>query len=321
MSYLSLSNIYKLLITLLDIGIVWILVYYALKIVKNNTRTIQIFKGIIVVIFIKFIASQWGLTTLDFLASNFINWGFLAVIIIFQPEIRGLLENLGKTSVFSKINTLTINERENLVDELVKAVGQLSTEKTGALISIEQGTSLNEFVKTGTKMNSIVTSELLCSIFLHGTPLHDGAVIIQGDKIACASAYFPPTTLDYPSSYGARHRAGIGISEISDCITIIVSEETGNISVAIKGKLTVMSVEELRDYLLKTILYVSEEVKGTNVIKRKTRDEMNSEEKQAVVEAKGRGIVKPIEIINNYTLTSKTKNRFIKKKRGENNGK
>ncbi|MGL5978820.1 MAG: diadenylate cyclase CdaA [Erysipelotrichaceae bacterium] len=275
--YLTLANTIQVLRVLLDIGIVWVLVYYTLKIVKNNTKTIQIFKGIIFVIFIKAIANQFGLVTLDFLASNFINWGFLAVIIIFQPEIRGLLENLGKTSVFSKINTLTVNERENLVNEMIKSVKKLSDEQTGAIISIEQGTSLGEFVKTGTKMNSIVTSELLCSIFLPGTPLHDGAVIIQGDKIACASAYFPPTALDYPSNYGARHRAAIGISEISDCVTIVVSEETGTISIAEKGKLKAVNLEELQVYLMQTICMTQSEVVVREKVERRAHNEHGSE--------------------------------------------
>lgn len=299
--YLTLSNLVQLFLVLLDIGIVWILIYYTLKIVKNNTKTIQIFKGIIFVIFIKFLASQFNLATVDFLASSFINWGFLAVIVIFQPEIRGILENLGKTSVFSRINTLTINEKENLVQEVSKAVHKLSLEQTGAIISIEQGTSLAEFVKTGTRMNSIVTNELLCSIFLPGTPLHDGAVIIQGDKIACASAYFPPTTLDYPSSYGARHRAAIGISEISDCITIVVSEETGSISIAEKGKLRQVTVEELQDYLMKTILHFQEEVEVKEKVERKAHNEYEGSSNE--------------NSINNVTsLLSKAKNMVIPEK-------
>ena len=126
----------------------------------------------------------------------------------------------------------------------------MSKTKTGALISIEQGHSLSDFIKTGTPMNSVVSSELLCSIFQYGTPLHDGAVIIQGVKIACAAAYFPPTSRELPTSYGARHRAAVGISEITDSITIIVSEETGNISIAQEGKLTVYSEASLREFLM-----------------------------------------------------------------------
>ena len=126
----------------------------------------------------------------------------------------------------------------------------MSASKTGALISLEQGQDLSDYIKTGTSMNSIVSSELLCSIFQYGTPLHDGAVIIRGVRIACAAAYFPPTTKELPTSYGARHRAAVGISEITDSITIIVSEETGTISIAEAGELKSYTSEELRDYLM-----------------------------------------------------------------------
>lgn len=267
LEYLNYSNILTLLQTLIDLTCIWVLFYYVLKIVKNNSRTIQIFKGIVFIIIIKAVASMLGLMTVEWIANQFIQWGPLAVIIIFQPEIRNILEKLGKTNVFSRLSTLTVNEREKLVDELVKTCKELSRTSTGALISLEQGMSLTDYIKTGTPMNSMVTQELLCSIFVPGTPLHDGAVIIQGDKIACASAYFPPTTMDFPSSYGARHRAAVGISEISDCVTIVVSEETGKISIAKEGQLTVVDEEELRKYLLMVICQTNRVVSDTNEIK------------------------------------------------------
>ena len=253
MSYFTLNNLWILIRQLADIACVWALVYYCLKIVKNNSRTIQIFKGILLVIIIKTVATYFELNTIAAMTSSIMNWGVPAIIIIFQPEIRSILEKIGKTSVFSRISTLTVNERENLVEELVKACGEMSKTKTGALISIEQGHSLSDFIKTGTSMNSMVSSELLCSIFQYGTPLHDGAVIIQGVKIACAAAYFPPTSRELPTSYGARHRAAVGISEITDSITIVVSEETGNISIAQEGKLTVYSEASLKEFLLKML--------------------------------------------------------------------
>ena len=253
LSYFTLNNLWTLIQQLLDIACVWALVYYCLKIVKNNSRTIQIFKGVLLILIIRAAASMIGLHTMANLADTIMNWGVPAIIIIFQPEIRSILEKIGKTNVFSRISTLTINERENLVDELVKACGEMSKTKTGALISIEQGHSLSDFIKTGTPMNSVVSSELLCSIFQYGTPLHDGAVIIQGVKIACAAAYFPPTTRELPTSYGARHRAAVGISEITDSITIVVSEETGNISIAEGGKLTVISEASLREFLMNVV--------------------------------------------------------------------
>lgn len=269
-------NFSQIIRTIVDITCVWVVLYYGLKIVRNNSRTIQIFKGVFFVILIQAFAKIFRLPTIESLANMFVSWGPLALIIIFHPEIRNLLEKLGKTNVFSRISTLTVNEREKLVEELVKSAVELSATMTGALISLEQGHSLSDFIKTGTKMNSIVTSELLCSIFVPGTPLHDGAVIIQGDKIACASAYFPPTTFDFPSSYGARHRAAIGISEITDSVSIVISEETGTISIAEGGKLHIMNESTLREYLLMVVCQIENEVAANKdrQIKRINDDEI-----------------------------------------------
>ncbi len=260
-SYTAIQTIVQLLRMIFDVLILWILLYYTIKIVRNNSRTTQIFKGIVLILLIKASASFFGLTTVAWLAGIFVTWGFLAVIIIFQPEIRALLEKLGKSTIFSRISTLSGNERAKLLDTLVHATMQLSEAQTGALITLEQGHSLSDYIKTGTLLNSIVTSELLTSIFVTSTPLHDGAVIIQGDRIACASAYFPPTNLDLPTRYGARHRAAIGISEITDSITIVVSEESGRVSIAEEGKLTTMTEETLRNYLEKVILHEETEVR------------------------------------------------------------
>ncbi len=286
--YMTTNNLIQLIQIIADIGCVWVVIYYCLKIVKNNSRTIQIFKGILLVVLIKGVATLFGLSTVEYLADIFVNWGILAFIIIFQPEIRSLLEKLGKTSVFSRISTLTVNEREKLVDELVKACSEMSKNKTGALISLEQGHSLTDFIKTGTPMNSVVTSELLCSIFVPGTPLHDGAVILQGVKIACAAAYFPPTSIDLPTSYGARHRAAVGISEITDSITIVVSEETGNISIAEGGKLTVVNDKSLREFLLMVICQTENEVAQEKISKESDmeKDILQIEEDRAAQEAK-----------------------------------
>jgi len=260
---LRLESIRTITIIAVDILIMWLVFYYAIKLVRSNSRTIQIFKGILLVILVDGIAKFFGLKTLEFFADIFLNWGFLAIIIVFQPEIRILLEKLGKTNVFSRINTLTGNEKENLVDQIVKATMLLSQDQTGALISIEQSHSLEDFITTGTKLNSDVTAELLTSIFVTSTPLHDGAVIIQGSRIACASAYFPPTNLELPSRYGARHRAAIGISEITDAVTIVVSEETGAISITEGGKIFRVNTKQLRDYLMRVICGEETEVQAS----------------------------------------------------------
>jgi len=250
---LTIQNIWSIIRIVIDIGIMWIILYYAIKFVRNNNRTIQIFKGILIVLLVNGVAKLLGLTTVEALTSQIISWGFLAIIIIFQPEIRGALEKMGKTNAFSKMNTLLANEKEKLVEELYEATIALSNSKTGALISIEQSQSLQDYIKTGININAVVTKELLSSIFMTTTPLHDGAVIIQGDKVACASAYFPPTSVNLSSRYGARHRAALGISEVTDALTIVVSEETSAISIAEKGSIFNVDDRQLKDYLRRVI--------------------------------------------------------------------
>ena len=260
LNYSTLQTLIQLVRMVADIGILWILLFYTIKIVRNNTRTAQIFKGIILILIIRAIANYFGFKAVDWLAGVLVTYGFLAIIIIFQPEIRTILERLGKNTFFSRLSTLSGSERERLVDELVSATMNLSTNRVGALITIEQGVSLSDFIKTGTPINSLVNAELLNTIFLPNTPIHDGAVIIQGDRIACASAYFPPTNMIVPTRFGARHRAAIGISEITDSITIVVSEKSGRVSIAEEGKLVPVNQTELRNFLKQIILHGEEEV-------------------------------------------------------------
>lgn len=249
----TIQSIWTISRVVFDIAIMWLVFYYVIKFVKNNSRTIQIFKGIILILFVNGVAKLLGLSTVAYFSDTFINWGFLAAIIIFQPEIRGLLERLGKTNAFSSISSLLLNEKEKLVEEVYEAVLALSQARVGALISIEQSQSMQDYIRTGIAVNAAVSKELLSSIFMTTTPLHDGAVIIQGDKIACASAYFPPTNTGLSSRYGARHRAALGISEVSDALTIVVSEETSAISIAEKGKIFLVDEKQLKDYLRRVI--------------------------------------------------------------------
>ncbi len=250
---LTIQSIWTISRIFFDIAIMWFVLYYAIKFVRNNARTIQIFKGIIVVLLVNGIAKFLGFTTISYFTDMFINWGFLAIIVIFQPEIRGLLERLGKSNAFSSISTLLSNEKEKLALEVYEAVIALSKARVGALISIEQSQSMQDYVRTGISINASVTKELLCSIFMTTTPLHDGAVIIQGDKISCASAYFPPTNANLSSRFGARHRAALGIAEVCDALTIVVSEETSAISIAEKGKIFSVDENQLKDYLRRVI--------------------------------------------------------------------
>ena len=251
---LTLQNIWSVFRVVIDIAIMWFLFYYAIKAIRNNNRTVQIFKGIIAVVLINGLAKLLGLQTLTYFTDIFINWGLLACIIIFQPEIRSLLEKIGKTNAFSRINSLLANEKEKLVEELYEATITLSQQRVGALISIEQSQSLQDYIKTGISVNAEVTKELLCSIFMTTTPLHDGAVIIQGDRVACASAYFPPTNVNLSSRYGARHRAALGIAEVTDALTIVVSEETSSISIAENGRIFSVDHKQLKDYLRRVIM-------------------------------------------------------------------
>ena len=260
MNTITLRRLISIAQMVLDIGFIWFVFYYAIKFVRNNSKTIQLFKGIMILFIIKGISSFLGLQATNWLVDSFVNYGVLAIIIIFSPEIRSILERLGHSNTITRITTLTGNELNSLVNALVEASMRLSKEQIGALITIEQGTSLSDYIKTGTAIHATVSTELLCSIFVPLTPLHDGAVIIQGNKIACASAYFPPTNLDLPTKYGARHRAAIGISEITDSTTIVVSEETGTVSIAENGKLTHVDENSLREYLLRVIC--SEEVEA-----------------------------------------------------------
>ena len=275
LSYTTLQNIISIARMVIDILFIAVLLYYFLKLIRNNSRTIQIFKGVLLIIIIRAIVTAFGLKTMTVVLDLIVQWGVLAIIIIFQPEIRSILERLGKSSVFNRISSLNGNEREKLVDELVIASMQMAKERCGALITIEQGQSLNDYVKTGTPMNSIVTADLLTSIFQTTTALHDGAVIIQGDRIACAAAFFLPTERNLPRRYGARHRAAVGISEITDAITIVVSEETGNVSIAQNGELTKMTENSLRQFLLKMICHEEVEHGDRGLIK---KDAVNEEE-------------------------------------------
>lgn len=232
----------------LDVLAVWALIYGGLKIIGTNRRTIQIVKGILAIFLIKLVSMWLQLKTVNYLLDIFLNLGMFFVLIVLQPEIRAMLEKVGKSNS-AYHDSLPAARTEHLIDELVRAVEDMSKTKTGALITLQMDQSLQDYAQTGISMDSDVTSELLETIFQYGTPMHDGAVIIEGDKLACAATYFPSTSRDLPSKYGARHRAAVGISEVTDSITLVVSEETGNISVAQKGVLTQYNPTALRRFL------------------------------------------------------------------------
>ncbi|MDO4664047.1 MAG: diadenylate cyclase CdaA [Erysipelotrichaceae bacterium] len=254
---MSFHDIILILRLVLDVSILTALVYTCVRLVRDNSRTIQIVKGILALLIFKALIDVLQLKTIGYLLDFFLRWGIIVILIVLQPEIRSILEQVGKTNA-NFVPDLPVERMNKMIEELVKAVSDMAKTKTGALISLQMGQSLEEYAKTGIKMDSDVTAELLETIFQYGTPMHDGAVIIVGDKIACAAAYYPSTAKDLPSKYGARHRAAVGISEVSDSITLIVSEETGNISIAQKGTLTQYTPESLYRYLVSRLIQPTE---------------------------------------------------------------
>lgn len=295
----ALNDVTLLIQLILDIVVVWGLLYLALRMFRNNFRTVQILKGILIIILIKGLSVWLGLNAFSYIVNIFLQWGVLALIILFQPEIRGGLERLGKTSAVSMSN-ISREESILMVEELVDACEQMSKSKTGALITIEQTQQLTDYVATGIRMNSVVSSELLGTIFQYGTPMHDGAVIIRGNEIACAAAYFPPTARDLASKYGARHRAAVGISEITDSITIVISEETGNISLAVKGQLTQYPSEGLKRYLMNVLVPHEQVLDDIPLIKTARSFTRAHTKKQDHAPQKIDERIQPIEIVDLY---------------------
>lgn len=271
------SSIITIIKQIVDVCFVWIVIYYILKNVRKNVKLSLLLKGIILVLLIKIISDKFGLVTIGLLFEYVITWGPLALIIIFQPEIRGALEQLGKTKLLGRHKTLTMTEREKIVSELGIALDYLRKNRIGALIVFERDTSLANYIEKAKKIYAEFSNELLCSIFFPSNPLHDGGVIVQGDKITCAGAVFPTTVeMKFSKRLGTRHRAAIGISEESDAIAIIVSEETGRVSVAIGGKLNYnLSVEEVKLMILEELMPKSETFIVENEEEEDEIDEIN----------------------------------------------
>jgi len=217
-------------------------VLYRLILVIHKTRAEQLLKGLAVLIIITKLSEWLQLRTVNYILRNAMTVGVIALLIVFQPELRRGLESLGRSGFLGK-NFFFFNEDEKdmseVIGEICDAVQYLSRSKIGALIVIERETGLNEIIETGIAMDSKISSELLINTFIPNTPLHDGAVIIRGDRIMAAGCFLPLTdNQNLSSELGTRHRAGLGVTEISDAIAIIVSEETGTISLAQNGRLS-----------------------------------------------------------------------------------
>jgi len=225
------------LANVIDILLVWFVIYKLIMVIRG-TKAVQLLKGITVIVVVRIISSFLGLSTLQWLMDQALTWGFLAVIIIFQPELRRALEQLGRGKLFSRSGIPDEEEHAKMVEAVVKSVQYMAKRRIGALITIERETGMGDYIETGIPLNAKVSSELLINIFIPNTPLHDGAVILQKNQVAAAACYLPLSESPFISKeLGTRHRAALGISEVTDSVTVIVSEETGAISVTKNGEL------------------------------------------------------------------------------------
>ena len=223
---------------LIDVLILWLVLYYILKNLRKNIKMVLIFKGILIVVGLRVLSWAFGLVTVGYLLDYVIQWGPLALIVIFQPEIRSVLEQLGRSQLLGRHKTLTVDEREKAVYEVTNAIDYLRKNAIGALLIFERDNSLNDYIENSKKLYAEISSELIISIFFPNNPLHDGGIIIQGDKVTSAGAIFPTSeSLKISKRLGTRHRAALGISEVSDCISVVVSEETSRLSLAVDGEL------------------------------------------------------------------------------------
>ncbi len=243
-------------IDIIQIALIAFFVYRMILWLKD-TRAYNLMKGIVVIIVFVIIVNILHMEILAWLIQNVTVVAITAIIVIFQPELRRVLEQVGHKNVFSNLFFANRSERQNTyftdktINEIVRATFNMAEAKTGALIVMEMEVQLKEFEETGIPIDSAITSQLMENIFEHNTPLHDGAVLVRRDRIVAATCYLPlseNTTLS--KNLGTRHRAGVGVSEISDCLTIIVSEETGKVSYAREGRLTTgVNLSDLRELL------------------------------------------------------------------------
>ena len=249
---MTVDQIFSLIKKFFDVLIVWFVFYYVLRNLRKNVKMALLFKGILFIFILKILSDIFDLSTLGYLLNFVIMWGPLALIIIFQPEIRNVLEQLGRSQLLGRHKVLTVDEREKMVYEITNAMDYLKKSRIGALITIERDNSLNDYIEKSKKIYADISSDLLISIFFPNNPLHDGAVIIQGDKITSAGAVFPTSdNVKISKRLGTRHRAALGITEEMDCISLIVSEETGRLSMAIGGELYYnLTLDEVKIKLL-----------------------------------------------------------------------
>ena len=284
--YLYWMSFPKIVFTdIVEIVIITFLLYQIFKWVKK-TRAWALFKGFVVILAAMIIAAVFQLNTILWIFTKMFSVGIIAIIIVFQPEFRNALEQLGRKNIFTSMFTASDVQRDKAerfsqrtMNEITKATFEMAKYKTGALIVIEQQVALGEYERTGISIDAAVSSQLLVNIFEKNTPLHDGAVIIRNDRIVAATCYLPLTSsMEVNKELGTRHRAAIGVSEVSDSLTIVVSEETGKVSFVIGGEIyRDVDAESLR----KKLHYIQKktiDVKKFKIWKGRMRNEKNASE-------------------------------------------
>lgn len=268
-----------------EIVIIAFLLYYMLVWIKN-TRAWMLLKGLLVILLFVCVAAVFQMNTIIWIAKNTLSVAIIALVVIFQPEMRKALENLGRKNLFSALVSFDFSKgntgkfSDKTINELVKACYEMGKVKTGALIVVEDEIVLTEYERTGIAVDGLLTSQLLINIFEKNTPLHDGAVIVRGDRVVSATCYLPLTdSLSISKDLGTRHRAAVGISEVSDSLTIAVSEETGRVSIAMGGELYRNVDAEFLKNKLAFIQKREQEISKIELLRRRLKDVKKAREK------------------------------------------
>lgn len=268
------------LIDLIDILLLTIIIYELLVHVRQ-TRVSQTIKGIIILLIATWLSDVLGMRTIHALLAWMINAGPVLLIVLFQSEIRRILEELGNNSVFDSSTALVqAGNAELIIDEMILALEHMARRKVGALIVIENKIRLNDVIATGTRVDGVISQPLIENIFEPNTPLHDGAVVIRGNRVTAATCYLPLSdNMDISKALGTRHRAAVGVSEATDSVTLVVSEETGRVSVAVSGRLkSVKDGDELRDILSVLVKRETENTGRFRIWKGRRRNERKADE-------------------------------------------
>lgn len=266
---LDLTSPWRVFVLVMDLAIVLFIAYYIIRILRQ-TRAKQIVKGILMLVFLVIIAKVFNMVILNFILTNFVTYGVILLIVVFQPEIRNVFEKLGRSKlvgVFDMDDNIMV---KHSISEIVKAVEIMSLKKIGALIVIERNTKVSEVLKEGINLSAKVSSELIQNIFMPRTPLHDGAIVIDKSEILAAKCILPLVSeVSVPKNLGTRHRAAVGITEISDALVIVVSEETGIISLVENGKLRrELTGDTLKELLLTKLDRTKTAVNIKNIVKK-----------------------------------------------------